>query len=222
MLVKFKLEGYRPTVETEEDKIKFENWAKKIISRVHTGDPVWTLSDKMKWGLDNYYSFDGTILLEDIVDCPLAVTIEHVVDRSLTRAKPFVRELTRRHKEVAVNDRTNVAVMQEHNLMRIDKVKIETNCCTDRLQDLLDDGWRILAICVQPNQRRPDYVLGLSDKSSKLTDKDLDKLGEMMERLLHNEKDATVERIGITTNEIVTAYTVKPLVKHDLDDDVPF
>jgi hypothetical protein len=32
--------------------------------------------------------------------------------------------------------------------------------CTDVLQSKLHEGWRILAVCVQPDQRRPDYVLG--------------------------------------------------------------
>lgn len=32
--------------------------------------------------------------------------------------------------------------------------------CTDTLQSKLHEGWRILAVCVQPDQRRPDYILG--------------------------------------------------------------
>jgi hypothetical protein len=36
--------------------------------------------------------------------------------------------------------------------------------CTQELQRYLDDGWRILAVCPQPDKRRPDYVLGRNDK----------------------------------------------------------
>lgn len=36
--------------------------------------------------------------------------------------------------------------------------------CTDGLQDCLNKGWRILAICPQPDQRRPDYILGRYDQ----------------------------------------------------------
>ena len=25
---------------------------------------------------------------------------------------------------------------------------------------VISEGWRILAICPQPNQRRPDYIMG--------------------------------------------------------------
>jgi hypothetical protein len=34
------------------------------------------------------------------------------------------------------------------------------DCCTDRLQEHLDNGWQILCICPPLNKRRPDYILG--------------------------------------------------------------
>lgn len=34
------------------------------------------------------------------------------------------------------------------------------NACSDALQKHLDMGWRIVSVCVQPNNRRPDYILG--------------------------------------------------------------
>ena len=40
------------------------------------------------------------------------------------------------------------------------ELKLKENSCTDELQNELNDGWRIISVCVQPNQRRPDYVLG--------------------------------------------------------------
>lgn len=45
-------------------------------------------------------------------------------------------------------------------LMLIDEVSHENDCCTDYLQQLLDRGWRILAVCPPCAQRRPDYILG--------------------------------------------------------------
>jgi len=47
-----------------------------------------------------------------------------------------------------------------HALQDYDETCVEVDCCTDHLQTMLNQGWRILAICVQPDQRRPDYVLG--------------------------------------------------------------
>lgn len=43
----------------------------------------------------------------------------------------------------------------------IKQVELLEDACTNALQDKLNNGWHILAICVQPNQRRPDYILGL-------------------------------------------------------------
>lgn len=37
---------------------------------------------------------------------------------------------------------------------------LKEDCCTDALQTELNNGWRIIAVCVQPDQRRPDYILG--------------------------------------------------------------
>lgn len=45
-------------------------------------------------------------------------------------------------------------------LLLIDEVEVMTNECTRSLQGYLEEGWRILAICPQPDQRRPDYVMG--------------------------------------------------------------
>lgn len=45
------------------------------------------------------------------------------------------------------------------SLMAVTTTMLEEDCCTDKLQERLDDGWRILAVCPQP-KRRPDYVLG--------------------------------------------------------------
>lgn len=45
-------------------------------------------------------------------------------------------------------------------LLNVNETKVVEDYCTHALQNELDDGWRILAICPQPDQRRPDYVLG--------------------------------------------------------------
>lgn len=39
-------------------------------------------------------------------------------------------------------------------------LKLVEDSCTDILQNELNEGWRIIAVCVQPDQRRPDYILG--------------------------------------------------------------
>lgn len=45
------------------------------------------------------------------------------------------------------------------NLHQMNRLMLLEDCCTDRLQEQLDDGWRLIAVCPQ-EQRRPDYILG--------------------------------------------------------------
>ena len=40
------------------------------------------------------------------------------------------------------------------------ELKLKEDVCTDELQGELNGGWRIIAVCVQPDQRRSDYILG--------------------------------------------------------------
>lgn len=47
-------------------------------------------------------------------------------------------------------------------LLSIAETKLMQDSCTDALQEQLAAGWRILAIQPQPDQRRPDYILGRS------------------------------------------------------------
>lgn len=71
---------------------------------------------------------------------------------------PELEEVCQRDKLV-LNKVVNVAV-PGNQLLHIGEVKVAEDCCTDALQHDLDNGWSILAICPQPDQRRPDYILG--------------------------------------------------------------
>lgn len=50
--------------------------------------------------------------------------------------------------------------IHSQGLMQLNKVKVIENACTNELQDRIDEGWRIIAVCQQIGDRRPDYVLG--------------------------------------------------------------
>lgn len=59
----------------------------------------------------------------------------------------------------AMNERVQV-VVPGFALMQVSEVLVRTDYCTDMLQEDLNEGWKILAICPQPDQRRPDYIIG--------------------------------------------------------------
>lgn len=54
----------------------------------------------------------------------------------------------------------NIVNVQNIGLLTINEVTCLENCRTEILQEHLDKGWRILAVCQQPDQSRPDYILG--------------------------------------------------------------
>jgi hypothetical protein len=45
-------------------------------------------------------------------------------------------------------------------LSTYNEVMLLENTCSDELQTHIDHGWRMIAACPQPDQRRPDYILG--------------------------------------------------------------
>tara|TARA_R110000824_G_C15233132_1_gene679124 strand:- start:38918 stop:39460 length:543 start_codon:yes stop_codon:yes gene_type:complete len=58
-----------------------------------------------------------------------------------------------------MNNRVEVHMPGQALAMYNDTLLMEDSC-TDALQNELANGWRIIAVCPQPDQRRPDYVLG--------------------------------------------------------------
>jgi len=52
-------------------------------------------------------------------------------------------------------------IMLPNNLMlEMKELKVETDQCTDVINELMNDGWKLIAILPQHQQRRPDYILG--------------------------------------------------------------
>lgn len=68
------------------------------------------------------------------------------------------------NKNDFVNAKKQEAAIHIHipspELSYFNKVDYLENSCTDKLQDWLTDGWRIIAAIPRPGQRRPDYILG--------------------------------------------------------------
>jgi len=55
-------------------------------------------------------------------------------------------------------------------LMNVNDLKLLEDCCTDKVQEELNKGWRIVSCCVQPDGRRPDYILGRYEDVQKMLD----------------------------------------------------
>lgn len=64
------------------------------------------------------------------------------------------------HKVHAAYNQTCEVHMPGQALSTYNELMLAEDSCTDALQRSLDDGWRIIAACPQPDARRPDYVLG--------------------------------------------------------------
>lgn len=53
----------------------------------------------------------------------------------------------------------NQIVMPGFELLRYASIKVLTDECTIQIQKEMDQGWRIIGILPQPQQRRPDYIM---------------------------------------------------------------
>jgi hypothetical protein len=74
-------------------------------------------------------------------------------------------------KQQTFNQRVNVHV-GGGLITTYNELKLKEDSCTDELQRELNDGWRIVAVCVQPDQRRPDYILGRFNPNLDVTEND--------------------------------------------------
>ena len=73
--------------------------------------------------------------------------------------------VSRFDKQIEFNQKCEVHV-PGLGLININRLGFATDKCTEELQEILNRGWRILAVCPQPDQRRPDYILGMSIEGS--------------------------------------------------------
>lgn len=88
--------------------------------------------------------------------------LEHIAE--LNNIKPVklnvkISEVFDIRPNVVYNEHVKV-VMPGIGLLQFDHVTVVYDTCTNELHSYLKQGWRIVAVCPQPDQRRPDYVLG--------------------------------------------------------------
>lgn len=149
MLVSFTLPYAATKDENKEDTLQ------KLI-RV-TGDKSLKIEN-----IYSYQQYEGPI--EKVVKEFPGATVEREVGATALNAVLLaLNEIAERmgvySQEQQFNGKCEVHV-PGFGLLMVDEIGVWENACTDTLQRALDDGWRIVAVCPQPNQRRPDYVLG--------------------------------------------------------------
>jgi hypothetical protein len=74
-------------------------------------------------------------------------------------------------KNNTFNEKTNVHV-GGGLITTYNDLMLKEDVCIDVLQEELNNGWRIIAVCVQPDQRRPDYILGRFNPQLKVAEKE--------------------------------------------------
>lgn len=135
--------GY-DAVFTEADLLRLEQ------HRAYAGTKPLALDDKGK--LTGYESF--------IMDLETALSFrtQFTVERAIGGTQAL-EDFRPRNEATPLNNKVKV-IVPGLGLLDITTVEVMTDACTDLLNERLAAGWRILAICPQPDQRRPDYILG--------------------------------------------------------------
>lgn len=112
--------------------------------------------DRAQFGVDKHYFYSETIM----DDMEVAAWEAAAIDVTCKN----VRGLSRGHASPA-GLATHITQISLANvgLLEVNEVTYEEDCCTDKLQDMLDAKWRILCVCPPKDSRRPTYVLGRSD-----------------------------------------------------------
>ena len=82
-----------------------------------------------------------------------------IIQQIIAIQDKFENALKSFDQQVEFNQKCDVHI-SNLGLLHINQVGYAVDYCTEALQDLLNKGWRIIACCVQPDGRRPDYVLG--------------------------------------------------------------
>lgn len=107
----------------------------------------------------NEYTGDLAEVLELCPGIEVLGTVEQPDLTMSEKIEKLTAKLDRYNPETMFNERCNVHV-PGFGMLAISELLLEEDACTDRINEYLKEGWRIVAVCPQPDQRRPDYVMG--------------------------------------------------------------
>lgn len=117
---------------------------------------AWVYGDEFKLDKDGQLPYYWTSYLVDLDKMPL---VPYELERVILNTHLLGLDTETAKRPLAFNQKVNVTV-PGLGLLLLDEVTCLTDLCSDALNDQLKQGWRIVAVCPQPDQRRPDYVLG--------------------------------------------------------------
>jgi len=149
-------------VEGEESVVTYplgEEVYKEVTDRFfkkHSAD------HKLSW----VWKFEGVVSVGELYEYLLLKTgekieitvVELIYERNIVSPKAPSTNHTQ-----SFNEKVNIHI-SDIGLLQMNEVVVYEDMCTNELRRELEDGWRILSICPQPDQRRPDYILGRHEK----------------------------------------------------------
>ncbi len=158
--------------------VKYEQLSKRHQDKSTTS--LWSDEDKnhedAKILLDAYYIGGNLNIVPLHRLLELDLNISFKIQNKIKEIPEYNIEETILHKLLKLESKLNhfdenmqfntkVGVhISDLGMLNVRHVTWLEDACTRELQRHLDEGWRILAVCPQPNSRRPDYVLGRNDK----------------------------------------------------------
>lgn len=126
--------------------------------------------DELTWYYNLPIKIEDLVLSEEqitslaIKNLPFTVDQEINVDVDITAqlialAEKPIKLIQKSNDGDTYNNKCEVHMPGQSLSLYNDLLLLE-DVCTDELQSSLNSGWRIIAACPQPDNRRPDYILG--------------------------------------------------------------
>ena len=145
------------------DKDKYDKESKAFISAgisVNTYDEAvlasryfdaddCTIVDRDRIATLAIFGVGIEVISEINTDVNISKQLEAMAEKQLT----FTQECKEFNEKININ-------ISGNSLSTFNDIMLLEDSCTDELTVNINKGWRIIAVCPQPDQRRPDYILG--------------------------------------------------------------
>lgn len=110
--------------------------------------PIWLTSEEV---LEVISNVDFVIKQTCVKSLNIAEAISRMGDKAVVQLNSPASNTYNNHVDVH---------MPGMALSTYNQIMLMEDACSDAVQNELSSGWRIVAVCPQPDQRRPDYILG--------------------------------------------------------------